>query len=139
MLSDYLARKAKKGNQNNPEFGNVVEDRDEGKTTLFLRFTGNSKESRVYYDKQKVKEKISRELGEEKSRLKKILQEETGLFHKDTIDYLQGEDSMPGKKIFRIDWPEEEKSVSPRKEQDTSHTRKFKVIWEEEPDTVQKK
>jgi len=139
VLSDYLARKAKKGNQNNPEFGNVVEDQDEGKTTLFLRFTGNSKESRVYYDKQKVKEKISRELREEKSRLKKILQEETGLFHKDTIDYLQGEDSMPGKKIFRVDWPEEEKNVSPRKEQDTSHTRKFKVIWEEEPDTVQKK
>ncbi len=138
-LSDYLARKAKKGNQNNPEFGNVIEEDDEGKTTLFLRYTGNGKESGVYYDKKRVKEKISRDLREEKKRLKMILQEETGMSHKDSLNYFQEEDSMHGKKRFRVDWREEEKNISPRKKQDSLPARKFKVIWEEEPDTIQKK
>ncbi|HHJ11300.1 MAG TPA: hypothetical protein ENK25_10490 [Bacteroidetes bacterium] len=140
LLSDYLARKARKGNQNNPEFGNVIEDPDEGKTTLFLRYTGNGKESGVYYDKKKVKEKISKELREEKSRLKMILREETGLFQKDTSNYLPESDGMYGKKKFRIEWPEEEQKKTPLKVRDTIiPKKKFKVIWEEEPDTTQKK
>ncbi len=138
LLSDYLSRKAKNKNRNNSEFGEVVEDQ-EGKTTLFLRYQGNSKESKVYYDRKKVKEKISKELKEEKKVLKDILHGGNGSLQGNSSGFFTEADSVQGKRKFRVEWPEEENKIPEKKKQDTVHKKKFKVIWEEEPDTTQKK
>ena len=136
-LSDYLARKAKRSNRDNGL--DLVEEEGQRNTSLFLIYKGDAENSKVYYDKERTRKKIAKEIKKEKDKLKAILREDVGIFKKDTSSFLIREEQQ--KKAFRVEWPEEEnkkeKTTTPQK--DTSSGKKFKVIWEEEPDSIPKK
>ena len=134
-LSDYLARKAQRANKNNGL--DLVVEPGERNTSLFLIFTGDADGSRISYDKKKTRQKISKDLKKEKEELKNIFRKETDRTGKDTLLIREG--PVDTKKI-RVTWPEEEPPDSGKKiKKDTVSGKKFKVIWEEEPDSVPKK
>jgi hypothetical protein len=82
-MSDLLSRKAKKAKKENEEFGEVMDD-GLGRTQLFLSMSGPIDNPRISYDSKGAKEKIKSDVKEEKRLLKKLLNQEFGLFKKDT-------------------------------------------------------
>ena len=131
-LSDYLSRKARKANKDNGL--DIVEEPGSRNTSLFLIYKGDARESKVSYDKKRTRQKISGEMKKEKEELKSLFRREK---KKEENDSMMQEEA--GKK-FRVEWPEEEKSEEKEKKaaKDTVVRKKFKVIWEEEPDTIPK-
>lgn len=107
LLSDVLAKKAKKAKKENEEFG-VVEDDGLGRTSLFLSIKGTVDNYKVSYDTKKVKENIKENLKQEKDNLKTILNEEFGWFKNDTAlaKKKQKKDELK-KPQFMIEWDEE--------------------------------
>ncbi len=83
LLSDLLAKKAKKAKKENEEFG-VVEDDGLGKTSLYVLVTGTVDNPVYKYDAKGLKAKIVTSFISEKQNLKKILNDEFGWFKKDT-------------------------------------------------------
>ena len=83
LLSDVLLTKAKRAKKQNTEFG-VIEDDGLGRTSIFLNVEGTKNDVSVSYDTKAVKENIKDKAKEEKANLKTILNEEFGLFKKDT-------------------------------------------------------
>ncbi len=135
-LSDYLARKVRRSNRNDGL--DIIEEEGERNSSLFLIYKGDAENSKVYYDKERTRQKIAKEIKKEKEELKTILREDIGIFKKDTSFMIREE--QPGK-TFRVEWPEEEseKKNESTTGKDTSSGIKFKVIWEEEPDSIPKK
>ncbi len=133
-LSDFLARKVRKTNQDNGL--GLVEEPGERNTSLFLIYRGDAGSSKISYDKKRTRQKISESLKKEKEELKALFRE--GKQKKDTLEILQEKE---GEKTFRVVWPEEEqkRDTTAKKGVDTSSGKKFRVIWEEEPDTFPKK
>ena len=83
LLSDVLAKKAKKAKPENEEFG-VVEDDGLGRTTLYILVTGTVDNPVYKYDAKGVKAKMAVSFIKEKQNLKSILNDEFGWFKKDT-------------------------------------------------------
>jgi len=83
LLSDIMAKKAKKAKPENEEFG-VVEDDNLGKTSLYILITGTVDNPVYKYDAKGVKAKIAASVLTEKQTLKTILNEEFGWFKKDS-------------------------------------------------------
>lgn len=107
LLSDVLAKKARKAKTENEEFG-VEEDDGSGKTNLFLTIKGNADDFKVTYDAKTAKKNIKQEFIKEKENLKTILNKEFGLFKKDSavIRNIKKEKEEPKKKKsnFTIEW-----------------------------------
>jgi len=114
LLSEVLAKKARKAKKENEEFG-TIEDDGLGRTSLFLSIKGTVDDYKISYDTKKVKENIKENLKQEKDDLKTILNEEFGWFKNDT--------TLAKKKLkkeelknpqFMIEWdedkPEEDQS-----------------------------
>ncbi|MFH2141758.1 MAG: AsmA-like C-terminal region-containing protein [Bacteroidota bacterium] len=112
QLSDILANKAKKAKKENIEFGEV-EDDGLGRTSIYLSVIGTVDDYTITYDTKNVIVHIKESLKEEKNNLKKILNEEFGLFKKDSA-------IIKAKK--------EEELVDPKTD--------IKVYWDEDVDTV---
>ncbi len=83
LMSQLLAKKAKKAKQENSEFG-VIEDDGSNRTSLYLIIAGTPDNYRIGYDSESVKRHINERLKEEKENLKQILKEEFHWFSKDT-------------------------------------------------------
>jgi len=83
LLSDLLAKKAKKAKKENEEFG-VEEEDGLGKTTLYILVTGTVDNPIYKYDAKGIKAKIAVSFIKEKQTLKTILNEEFGWFKKDS-------------------------------------------------------
>ncbi len=81
LMSQILAKKAKKAKQQNSEFG-VIEDDGSNRTSLYLIIAGTPDNYRVGYDSESVKKHINERLKEEKENLKQILKEEFRWFSK---------------------------------------------------------
>jgi hypothetical protein len=128
-LFEILARKARKAKKENEEFG-VVEDDGLGRTSLYLAITGTPDDYKIRYDKKEAANKVRNDLQKEKKVLKSILNEEFGLFKKDSL-INKGKTSRPDNK-FILDWGEEE-SIPAGKSIDTSKKKKepeFEIIWD---------
>lgn len=111
LLSDVLSKKAKKAKKENEEFG-VVEDDGLGKTSIYLRIYGNPDDYKVVYDTKKVKEHIKESINEEKTNLKKILNEEFGWFKKDSTVIKSKQDTVNiFDKKYNIVWDESKEEV----------------------------
>ncbi len=82
-LNELLAKKVRKPKQKDSEFG-PVEDDGLGRTNVFLLMTGTAYEPIIKYDTKGAIENVKNDLKVEKQSLKKILNEEFGLFKKDT-------------------------------------------------------
>jgi hypothetical protein len=122
LLSELLAKKAKKAKKENEEFG-IVEDDSLGRTSLYVHITGTVDRPVFKYDKKKVKKKIKNDIKKEKNNIKKILNEEFGLFKKDTTI-----NKKQAKKIIK------EQEILKQQEQG-----KFIIEWEKDTDEVKGK
>jgi len=83
LLSELMAKNAKKAKKENDEFS-YIEDDGLGKTSIYLIIKGNPDNYKISYDTKSVKENIKQNLKTEKQTIKQILKEEFGLFKNDT-------------------------------------------------------
>ncbi|HCC70342.1 MAG TPA: hypothetical protein DEQ09_04215 [Bacteroidales bacterium] len=98
LLSELLS---KRENPSVSEFG-IIEDDGLGRTSLYLRLSGDKQGSRVSHDTQALRAGIKEDLIQEKQALKSIFREEYGWYKGD---------SLPGAGADK--------------------TRKFRIVWEE--------
>jgi hypothetical protein len=129
LLSEVLARKARKAKMENREFGVIAED-GVGKTAIYLIIEGNKKGHEVHYDKNVAKEKRKERFKKEGKTLKNLFHKEFGLFKNDTN--LDG----PGNKDkdFVIEWDEGEKTKpTPKKNTDANNKKEseFEIEWDD--------
>ncbi|MCF8331849.1 MAG: hypothetical protein K9H84_05300 [Bacteroidales bacterium] len=83
LLSEILSRKARKNKKENVEFGRI-EDDGLGRTTIFLKVFGTTDNPKFEYDTKGLKQKLQKDLKNEKIELKQVMHEELGLFRGDT-------------------------------------------------------
>lgn len=108
LLSDILARKAKKARKDIEEFG-VVEDDGLGRTSLFIAMKGPVSNPEISYDSQGARAKIKNDIVNEKQTMKQLLKEEFGLFKKDsTLEKKQTDKKKQNKVIISFDEEDEE-------------------------------
>jgi len=138
LLSEILARKARRPEKQETEFGWVEED-GLNRTSLYLQIEGTPDDYRVSYDREAVRDVIRQSIREQGREVREILRDEFGWFRDDTL--------TPGdtvSKTFRIRWEEEtggetEAGADSLKGTGASSKPAFRVIWEEEEDTLDTK
>ncbi len=99
LLSEILSNKARKNRTISDEFGEVQDD-GLGRTSVLLKIVGKGEEVKVSYDMKAAGTKIREEIKKEKQTLKTIINEEYGLYRKDS-EPMQKKSSRPR---FRITW-----------------------------------
>jgi hypothetical protein len=82
-LNELLSKKAKAAKKQNDEFGEIADD-GLGRTNIFLSMTGTVDNPIIKYDTKSALQNVKQDLKVEKQTLKTILNEEFGLFKKDT-------------------------------------------------------
>jgi len=106
-LSELLYSKAR--GRRNSEFNIAADDSDT--RTLFLKVSHDDEGTRVEMDREKTAQKIRNDLKEEKIELKKILNEELGLFGKDVGVMEQKKPEQEEAGGFRFEFNEEPDST----------------------------
>ena len=132
-LNEILAGKVKKQKKVSDEFG-VIEDDGTGRTNLYLSIVGTPDDFKIRYDKKETVNKIKSDLQEEKKLLKTILNEELGLFKKDSLSNIKNNSETDK---FIMDWGDETDDVyEPEdKKQDKIKGKKipdYEIVWDEE-------
>jgi hypothetical protein len=133
LLSEILSRKAKPKVQ---QYG-YIEDDGVGNTRLYLLMKGDTANSTIEYDKQEVKAKIRNDIQKEKNDLKRMFNEEFGLFRKDSLSSPQKDE--PARDEFKINWEETNADSLKNKEKPNRKKRKdkkSKFIIEWDKDTI---
>ena len=108
LLSDLIAKKARKEKKENGEFG-VIEDDGLGKTSLFLSMTGTLDNPIIKYDRKSAVAKVKQDFKVEKQNLKKILKEEFSWIKKDSATTNKKQEAKRQNEKFIIKWDENEK------------------------------
>jgi len=130
-LSELLYNKARR--KNNSEF-EIAED-DSDTRVLFLKLYNNGNGTEVEMDREKTAEKIRNDLDQEKLELKKILNEELGLF-KDVEKVTEAEETQKTtNETFKFEFLEEPDSAGLNKNVEKGRWRRRKL----KKDTVQNK
>ncbi len=129
LLSEVLAGKTKRIKPVTEEFGEIKDD-EFGKTSLYLSIYGNTDDYKVSYDTKTAMLEVKKDLNNEKKELKKILNQELGLFRKDTSNY--SSDNLFNKNKFKIIWDESQKDSS---KIDIIPKSSFRILWEENDTT----
>lgn len=137
-LSELLSKKAKKPDKSESEFG-VIEDDGLGRVFIYLIIEGSGQGTEVRYDKRGAVQNIKDQFKEEKKELREILNEEFGLFKKDTT--LRGEKEDDDASKFVLEWDEDLKNnikTDTGNSDNDSDQERFTIVWddEEESDTV---
>jgi hypothetical protein len=101
LLSDILSKKEKKNRSKQSEFG-IIEDDGLGRTSLLLKIESKGEDVKVGYDIKAAGNEIKKDIKTERQTLKTILNEEYGMFKRDTT--LQKKEEK--KPRFRIIWDE---------------------------------
>lgn len=137
-LSELLSKKAKKPDKSESEFG-VIEDDGLGRVFIYLIIEGSEQGTEVRYDRRGAVQNIKDQFKEEKKELREILNEEFGLFKKDTT--LRGEKEDDDASKFVLEWDEDLKNnikTDTGNSDNDSDQERFTIVWddEEESDTV---
>ena len=106
-LSDLLYNKAR--SKRNSEF-NIADD-DSDTRTLFLKVSNDASGTHVEMDREQTAQKIRNDLKEEKNELKQILNEELGLFRKDTTLNDQENQIRENEGGFRFEFNDEPDTI----------------------------
>ena len=114
LLSELLAKRPGKNKQLDEELLENETD-PELKRCVFIHMTGNVDNPAITYDRKAARNKIKQDIKEEKHNLKKILNEEFGLFKKDTT--LQKKKTKEEPANFKIDFNSTPKKPSKEKEE----------------------
>ncbi len=137
-LSELLSKKAKKPDKRESEFG-VIEDDGLGRVFIYLIIEGSDQGTEVRYDRRGAVQNIKDQFKEEKKELREILNEEFGLFKKDST--LRGDMEEDKDTKFILEWDEDSendiKTDTGRKDNKSDQER-FTIVWddEEESDTA---
>ena len=136
-LSDLLSRKGNKPNEHESEFGTIADDGEEG-VFIYLIVEGSDQGTIVRYDKRGAVQNMKNQLREEKKELKGILNEEFGLFKKDSV--LKGEKGKDIESGFKMEWEEDAKGgirTDTLKKNNKPGQDRFTIVWDdEETDTL---
>ena len=107
-MSEILYSKARGASQQ--EFEIAADESDT--RTIFLKIYNNGRETTVEMDREKTAQKIRNDLKEEKNELKKILNEELGLFEKDEDVKEMPEKEDEAEEIFKFEFSDEPDSTA---------------------------
>jgi hypothetical protein len=107
LLSDLLARKAKRARKEVEEFGEV-EDDGTGKTSLFIAMKGQLDNPSITFDGKGAREKLKSDMAREKQSMKQLLHDEWGLFKRDTTLKKDKEPETKKKNKVLIDFDEDD-------------------------------
>ncbi len=147
LLADLLSKKKK---NEEPIEGTFTQDDGLGRTTVFLKMTGNVDDPEISYDTKAVQDKIASDFKTEKQNLKSVFQKEfKGSANNNEVESASSrlpDSKTESKKGFVITWDEDKsdttvntvqkadqiKSTSPKK----ARTKDFIIKWDEENDTV---
>ena len=142
-LSELLSKKHRKKAEKNSEFG-IIQDDGLGRAYAYLIIEGDQEGTDIRYDRKGAVQNIRDQMKEEKQELKKILNEEFGLYKNDpgiVSDSIQ--ENAPA---FIIEWEEDNDSLSAgdNKPGNISDKERFIIVWDdeeepEEPDVENKK
>ncbi len=105
-LSDLLYSKAR--GARNSEF--IIAEDESDTRVLFLKVYNNGSGAQVERDREKTAEKIRSDLNQEKTELKKILNEELGLFKHDETLVIEEEPQKKSEESFTFEFSEEQDS-----------------------------
>ena len=147
LLSELISRKEQK----EEEIEGIFNDDDGlGRTTLFLKMTGNANDADIKYDTREVRKKISSDLKKEKQEIKDAFKKEFQILDREKQEQTEEEEFFEAEDNnqidFKIDWEEEEadtikkqvpskkKKKSPKKK--TNDKKDFIILWDEEGDTI---
>ena len=127
-LSDILAGKVKRAKKDDVEFGMVEED-GLNRSSIYLRIEGTPENYIISYDREAVREVIRQGFRDQGSEIRKILNEEFGMFKKDSTP-----PESTFVRPFRIRWEEEplKEDSLPIKEEKIKKSPLFRIRWEEE-------
>jgi AsmA-like C-terminal region len=132
LLSDLLSGKRKRAKKKRLE-GEVSQEDDEGRITLYLRLEGDSEDSKVRYDRKAARAVRKESMKEEKSELKDILNDEFGWYKGDsTVN--QNYDIKDSQNNFEIEF--EETKQEKKKKKDIESEEKFEIEWEEDTTNI---
>ncbi len=84
LLSDLLARKNRESRNPQEQYGDIIDD-GLGRTTLFLRVTGDIDNPVFRYDTRAVRDKLRDDLQQEGQNLRQAIRTEFGLNKNDTL------------------------------------------------------
>jgi len=101
LLSEILSKKIRKSKPNTTEFG-AVKDDGLGHTSMLLKITSKGEDVKVTYDVKAAGSQIKNDIKSERQNLKTILNQEYGLFKKDSANTAQ----KTGAPRFKITWDE---------------------------------
>jgi len=131
--------------------GIFTEDDGLGRTTLFLKMTGNANDPDIAYDTKEVRKKIAKDLKNEGNVIKDIFNKEFGNKENNaTPEELHVIEENNNGQNFIIEWEEEEakdtvelKTTSPqkpkpskKKKETNQDSKEFIIEWDEENDTI---
>lgn len=114
-LNELLAKKVRKNKKQDTEFG-AVEDDGLGRTNIFLLMTGTAYEPIIKYDTKGAIDNVKQDLKVEKQSLKKILNEEFGMFKKDSSLRNTNKVKKEDQTKFTIKWEEADVKEEEKKE-----------------------
>jgi hypothetical protein len=137
-MSELRSKKSEKLQEQKSEFG-VIEDDGLGKVYIYLIIDGTPEETNIKYDRREAIQSVRENLKEEKNKLKKLLNEEFGLFKRDSSLNID-----PGEKDtvdFFINWDETGDNAEKRDRKPDNNTdqERFIIEWDEyetESDTL---
>jgi hypothetical protein len=102
LLSEILSKKIRKPKPNTTEFG-AIQDDGLGRTSILLKIANRGEDVKVTYDVKAAGKQIKNDIKSERQNLKTILNQEYGLFKKDTA---ANTGQKTGSPRFKITWDE---------------------------------
>jgi len=129
LLSDVISGRLKRSVKRHSEYENI-EDDGLGRTSLFLLIEGNPEDYKVKYDRKAAREELKQNIQQEKLTLKQIFQEEFGWGENDSSSLIKEEKQTNNN--FEIEWEEDKKNKSEKKETIRNNEQKFVIEWEED-------
>ena len=131
LLSDVLAKKAKRKAEIQGAFENV-EDDGIGKTNLFLKIKGTPDDYKISYDGKQARESRKEEFKNEKKELKNLLNNEFGWYDSDSSVKINTSKEIK-ENNFKIEWEEKNTPIEPEeKEVKIESKQKFEIEWNED-------
>jgi hypothetical protein len=111
LLGEFLAKRPGKNKQLDEEL--IENENDpESKRSVFIHMTGTVDKPIIRYDKKAMKQKVKQDLKDEKKNLKRLLNEEFGLFKKDTT-LNKKENNKKQDQNFKLDFNQNNKTDKP--------------------------
>lgn len=107
IIDQLLGKKIKKPKMEESKFG-YIEDDGLGRTRLFLKMKGNMEDPSIKYDTEQLKDHWKTEVKQEKKEVKEILNEEFGIFKKNSAEgkSKENQEELP----LKIEWDDNEEN-----------------------------